>query len=251
MGRKLNLSHLSEAECQHILEVVNKDFNIRYQEKERIRVIEADVEADENQYSVLSRSRAFNERYCLCCYSRFLPLINPRVLCDACRSGVCKSCAQLDRETSERRCKVCLKQRELQKQSNDWFYSSVKRRFRRCGSAKVIRSLYKRRVTDDDVSLDTRMLVSRSDSEFVTHNWNNLNENGSTSSHTCDAADLKKASLGVDDGECSASGGQTAAAAAAMEGQWRRDGKTSGGGEDEEGEGGGEDGRFQKCRLDN
>lgn len=36
MGRKLNLSHLTEEECERILHVLQKDFEVRQAEKDRI-----------------------------------------------------------------------------------------------------------------------------------------------------------------------------------------------------------------------
>lgn len=35
--------------------------------------------------------------------------------------------------------------RDYEKQSCEWFYRSVRQRFKRFGSAKVVRSLYKRK----------------------------------------------------------------------------------------------------------
>ncbi len=36
MGRKLNLGHLSEAECEKILQVIQRDFELRNAEKDRL-----------------------------------------------------------------------------------------------------------------------------------------------------------------------------------------------------------------------
>ena len=36
MGRKLNLGHLSEEECEKVLQVIQRDFELRNQEKERL-----------------------------------------------------------------------------------------------------------------------------------------------------------------------------------------------------------------------
>ena len=35
MGRKLNLAHLSEEECEKVLQVIQRDFELRNAEKER------------------------------------------------------------------------------------------------------------------------------------------------------------------------------------------------------------------------
>ncbi len=39
MGRKLNLSHLSDTECRQILDVIQRDYQIRQKEKQRIRYV--------------------------------------------------------------------------------------------------------------------------------------------------------------------------------------------------------------------
>ena len=36
MGRKLNLSHLTDEECEQILKVIQRDFDIRQHEKGRV-----------------------------------------------------------------------------------------------------------------------------------------------------------------------------------------------------------------------
>ena len=36
MGRKLNLAHLSEEECEKVLQVIQRDFELRNAEKERL-----------------------------------------------------------------------------------------------------------------------------------------------------------------------------------------------------------------------
>ena len=37
MGRKLDLGDLGDAECEHILEVINRDFRLRQLETERLQ----------------------------------------------------------------------------------------------------------------------------------------------------------------------------------------------------------------------
>src|SRR6218665_3632681 len=65
MGRKLNLSHLSEAECEHILNVVHKDFNIRYMEKERLRSVSQSVYVA-HPLPLLRTYRSLSLYLCLC-----------------------------------------------------------------------------------------------------------------------------------------------------------------------------------------
>ena len=53
--------------------------------------------------------------------------------------------AEWDTAARKWTCLVCVKSRDLRVQTLSWFYDNVKARFRRYGSAKVVRSLYKRK----------------------------------------------------------------------------------------------------------
>jgi len=41
MGRKLNLSHLTDDECEQVLKVIQRDFDIRQHEKGRLSYVPA------------------------------------------------------------------------------------------------------------------------------------------------------------------------------------------------------------------
>jgi len=41
MGRKLNLNHLTDDECNQVLKVIQRDFDIRQQEKGRLSYVPA------------------------------------------------------------------------------------------------------------------------------------------------------------------------------------------------------------------
>ena len=46
MGRKLDLGELGDAECEHILEVLNRDFRLRQQETERLEQQEKELQEE-------------------------------------------------------------------------------------------------------------------------------------------------------------------------------------------------------------
>ncbi|XP_071942498.1 uncharacterized protein [Antedon mediterranea] len=144
MGRKLNLSHLSDGECRQILDVIQRDFRLRQKEKDRIGILKKKVEEEEEKRSVLSRQQAFNQKHCMRCFSAFGMLFNKRGQCVVCHYFFCKEC-RICVHSILWICKGCITERQLQSQAFEWYYDKIKDRFRRYGSAKVVRSLYKRK----------------------------------------------------------------------------------------------------------
>ncbi|XP_033101700.1 uncharacterized protein LOC117104903 isoform X2 [Anneissia japonica] len=144
MGRKLNLSHLSDGECRQILDVVQRDFRLRQREKERIGKLKKKVDEEEEKRSVLSRQQAFNQKHCMRCFSAFGLVFNKRGQCVVCHYFFCKDC-RICVNSFMWICKGCILERQFQSQAFEWYYDKIKDRFRRYGSAKVVRSLYKRK----------------------------------------------------------------------------------------------------------
>ncbi|XP_022079146.1 uncharacterized protein LOC110973037 isoform X2 [Acanthaster planci] len=144
MGRKLNLSHLSEGECRQILDVIQRDYSIRQKEKARLTELQKLVKDEEQKRLVMSRQKQFNGKYCICCFSSFGLIFNKRTKCKSCGFFVCRDCSVKVEGEKDMICLGCSQQRELQVQVCEWFYGQIRNRFRRFGSAKVVRSLYKR-----------------------------------------------------------------------------------------------------------
>ncbi|KAK7506449.1 hypothetical protein BaRGS_00002561 [Batillaria attramentaria] len=143
MGRKLNLSHLTEEECEQVLHVLQKDFELRQKERERIGAIESTLNNEKNKTQVLSQQNKFNRNCCIRCCQVFGLIFNRRRQCYACGFNVCRDCCDYDVERKKDICHFCAKEKALPKQTCSWFYNTVSQRFRRFGSAKVVRSLYK------------------------------------------------------------------------------------------------------------
>lgn len=143
-GRKLNLNHLTDEECEQILKVIQRDFDVRQQEKGRLARIQSEIDDDVKRAQLLAKDGKFNERYCLRCFDKFTFLFNPKVRCAGCRYFVCKKCAPFNRIVQQYACSACLKQSGLTKKTNSWFYVNVCERFDHFGSAKVVRSLQAR-----------------------------------------------------------------------------------------------------------
>ncbi|KAM9500671.1 rab effector MyRIP isoform 2-T2 [Clarias gariepinus] len=148
MGRKLDMSNLTEEEAEHVLEVVQRDMQLRKTEEERLSELKQELDQEESRCVLLSRQSGFNERCCIRCCSSFTFFLKPRRRCLDCRYNVCKRCCSYSETDKTWLCSACEKSRLLKTQSLEWFYSNVRRRFKRFGSAKVLKMLYRRHVGD-------------------------------------------------------------------------------------------------------
>ncbi|KAL4217153.1 hypothetical protein ACF0H5_023607 [Mactra antiquata] len=143
MGKSMNLNNLSPEEAQQILKVIQKDFELRQKEKERLSKIEEVINEEENKTVVLSKQQKFNETCCIRCCQTFGIIFNRKQTCQLCKLFVCKSCAKYDDSIKGYICKACLTESELKQKSLSWFYDNVSKKYKRFGSAKVVRTLYK------------------------------------------------------------------------------------------------------------
>ncbi|XP_072566826.1 rab effector MyRIP isoform X1 [Paramormyrops kingsleyae] len=151
MGRKLDLSGLTHKEAEHVLQVVKRDMMLRKKEEKRLRELRRELAEEGSRCLLLSRQEQFNQRCCMRCCSPFTFLLNRKRLCDDCGYNVCRSCGSYSAEERAWICTACHKARALRTQSLEWYYSSVKSRFKRFGSAKVLKTLYRKHVVDRGV----------------------------------------------------------------------------------------------------
>uniref|UniRef100_A0A8C3Q7A8 Uncharacterized protein n=1 Tax=Geospiza parvula TaxID=87175 RepID=A0A8C3Q7A8_GEOPR len=144
MGRKLDLSGLTDEEAEHVLQVVQRDFSLRKKEEERLSEMKQKLDEEGNKCSILSKQQKFNEHCCIRCCSPFTFLINSKRQCQDCKYNICKSCSTYQKKEKAWICSVCQQARLLRTQSLDWYYNNVKSRFKCFGSAKVLKNLYRK-----------------------------------------------------------------------------------------------------------
>ncbi|OCT56703.1 rab effector MyRIP isoform X2 [Xenopus laevis] len=144
MGRKLDLSGLTEDEAEHVLQVVQRDFSLRKKEEERLSELKQKLDEEGDKCSILSKQQKFNEHCCIRCCSPFTFLINSKRQCLDCKFNICKNCSSYQKKEKAWICNVCQQTRLLRTQSLEWYYNNVKSRFKRFGSAKVLKNLYKK-----------------------------------------------------------------------------------------------------------
>ncbi|XP_054241130.1 rab effector MyRIP isoform X1 [Indicator indicator] len=154
MGRKLDLSGLTDEEAEHVLQVVQRDFSLRKKEEERLSEMKQKLDEEGNKCSILSKQQKFNEHCCIRCCSPFTFLINSKRQCQDCKYNICKSCSSYQKKEKAWICSVCQQARLLRTQSLDWYYNNVKSRFKCFGSAKVLKNLYRKHRLESGACLD-------------------------------------------------------------------------------------------------
>ncbi|XP_053268637.1 rab effector MyRIP isoform X2 [Pleuronectes platessa] len=148
MGRKLDLSGLTDDEAEHVLKVVQRDMKLRKNEEERLSEMKQELAEEGSRCSILSKQHRFNEHCCIRCCAPFTFLINPKRQCLDCQYNVCKTCCTYNKRDKAWLCCACQKGRVLRTQSLEWYYNNVKSRFKRFGSAKVLKTLYRKHIIE-------------------------------------------------------------------------------------------------------
>ncbi|KAG7268865.1 hypothetical protein CRUP_008130 [Coryphaenoides rupestris] len=113
-----------------------------------VRDLRRELEEEDDRCRLLSRQTRFNRRCCICCCSPFNFLLNPRRCCGDCLLNVCRTCCVYRKPDRAWLCSTCQKRRLLKTQSLEWFYVNIKHRFKRFGSAKVLKILYRKHLAD-------------------------------------------------------------------------------------------------------
>ncbi|KAM4718868.1 rab effector MyRIP isoform 2-T2 [Anableps anableps] len=148
MGRKLDLSGLTDDEAEHVLKVVQRDMKLRKKEEERLSEMKQELAEEGSRCSILSKQHRFNEHCCIRCCAPFTFLFNPKRQCLDCQYNVCKTCCTYSKRDRAWLCSACQKGRIFRTQSLEWYYNNVKSRFKRFGSAKVLKTLYRKHIIE-------------------------------------------------------------------------------------------------------
>lgn len=141
MGKRLDLSTLTDEEAEHVWAVVQRDFDLRRREEERLQGLKGKIQKESSKRELLSDTAHLNETHCARCLQPYRLLLNSRRQCLECSLFVCKSCSHAHPEEQGWLCDPCHLARVVKIGSLEWYYQHVRARFKRFGSAKVIRSL--------------------------------------------------------------------------------------------------------------
>ncbi|XP_004743737.1 melanophilin isoform X1 [Mustela putorius furo] len=141
MGRKLDLSKLTDEEAKHVWEVVQRDFDLRRKEEERLEGLKGRIKKESSQRELLADTAHLNETHCARCLQPYRLLATPRRQCLDCRLFTCQNCSHAHPEEQGWLCDPCHLARVVKIGSLEWYHQHLRARFKRFGSAKVIRSL--------------------------------------------------------------------------------------------------------------
>ncbi|XP_005863750.1 PREDICTED: melanophilin isoform X2 [Myotis brandtii] len=196
MGKKLDLSKLTDEEAKHVWEVVQRDFELRRKEEERLdrhrsfssedlgerqqvpfptlipdvcsdargldshhccpifitpglppsaatsdRGLKGKVKKESSQRELVSDAALLSDTHCAHCLQPYRLLEAPKRQCLDCRLFTCQGCSHAHPEEEGWLCHPCHLARVVKMGSLEWYYGHVRARFKRFGSAKVIRSL--------------------------------------------------------------------------------------------------------------
>ncbi|XP_035989659.1 melanophilin a isoform X1 [Fundulus heteroclitus] len=158
MERKLDLSRLSDEEAKHVWEVIQRDFNLRKTEEERLTELKTRIEKEDTKRELLGSQRNVSDSLCIRCLQPFKFLVNSKRQCLDCRMFTCKSCSRYNKKEHGWVCDNCRMTRVLKIGTLGWYHDNVRNRFKRFGSAKVMRSLYKRLNGDGGRDDDTQSM---------------------------------------------------------------------------------------------
>ncbi|KAM8806797.1 melanophilin [Eudromia elegans] len=141
MGRKLDLSKLTDDEAKHVWEVVQRDFDLRKKEEERLEELKCKIDKESSKREFLTRQSHLNETHCVHCLQPFKFLLNSKRQCLDCHFYTCKGCSRYNKKEQGWVCDPCRLSRIVKIGSLEWYYEHVRSRFKRFGSAKVLQSL--------------------------------------------------------------------------------------------------------------
>ncbi|XP_060945198.1 melanophilin [Limanda limanda] len=143
-GKKLDLSRLTDEEAKHVWDVVQRDFDLRKKEEDRLGDLKTKIEKEDTKTELLGNQTSLTESYCIRCLQPFKFLVNSRRQCLDCHHYICKSCSRYNKKEHGSVCDPCHMARVLKIGTLEWYHENVRTRFKRFGSAKVMRSLFKR-----------------------------------------------------------------------------------------------------------
>ncbi|XP_037552421.1 melanophilin a [Nematolebias whitei] len=158
MEHKLDLSRLTDEEAKHVWEVIQRDFNLRKKEENRLSDLKNQIEKEDTKRELLGAQTNVADSLCIRCLQPFKFLVNSKRQCLDCHMYTCKSCSRYNKKEHGWVCDNCRMTRVLKIGTLGWYHDNMRNRFKRFGSAKVMRSLYKRLSGDGGHEDDTQSM---------------------------------------------------------------------------------------------
>ncbi|XP_029613160.1 melanophilin isoform X3 [Salmo trutta] len=140
----MDLTVLSDDEAKHVWEVIQRDFTLRKIEEERLGDLKTKIEKEDTKIELLGTQTTLVDSHCIRCLQPFKFLVNSKRQCIDCKMYTCKACSRYNKKDHGWVCDPCRMTRVLKIGTVGWYHDNVRTRFKRFGSAKVMKSLYKR-----------------------------------------------------------------------------------------------------------
>ncbi|NWZ01564.1 SYTL4 protein, partial [Loxia curvirostra] len=146
MSEAVDLSFLSDVERDLILQVLQRDEELRKAEERRISRRLKNELLEIRRKGAKRGSQRYSERTCARC-QQSLGRVGPKAnTCRGCNHLVCRDCRSYSPSGSWR-CKVCTKEAELKKTTGDWFYDQRVNRFANHLGSDMVRLSLRHRPT--------------------------------------------------------------------------------------------------------
>ncbi|NWI39350.1 SYTL4 protein, partial [Picathartes gymnocephalus] len=146
MSEAVDLSFLSDVERDLILQVLQRDEELRKAEERRISRRLKNELLEIRRKGAKRGSQRYSERTCARC-QQSLGRVSPKAnTCRGCNHLVCRDCRSYSPSGSWR-CKVCTKEAELKKTTGDWFYDQRVNRFANHLGSDMVRLSLRHRPT--------------------------------------------------------------------------------------------------------
>ncbi|KAG7519000.1 hypothetical protein JOB18_049281 [Solea senegalensis] len=123
----INLGFLSDSERELILEVLQRDEELRQAEEQRVRKLKTDL-LEVKRKGAKRGSGKYSQRSCGRCLEPLSTLTFFSSQCKMCNHDVCRNCRTVFPDGSWLCC-VCAKESDVKKRTGDWFYDQRVNRF--------------------------------------------------------------------------------------------------------------------------
>ncbi|XP_075395331.1 synaptotagmin-like protein 4 [Tenrec ecaudatus] len=143
MSELLDLSFLSDMERDVILNVVQRDEELRKADEKRIRKLKNEL-LEIKRKGAKRGSQHYSDRTCARCQESLGRLTPKTNTCRGCNHLVCRDCC-VQESNGTWRCQVCAKEIELKKATGDWFYDQKANRLDYRTGSEIIRMSLRRK----------------------------------------------------------------------------------------------------------
>ncbi|XP_035857564.1 synaptotagmin-like protein 4 isoform X3 [Sander lucioperca] len=154
----INLGFLSDSERELILEVLQRDGELRQAEEQRVRSLKTEL-LDVKRKGAKRGSGRYSPRSCGRCQEPLSRLTVFSSQCKICNHHVCNNCRTVLSKGSWL-CTVCAKELDLKKRTGDWFYDQRVNRFSTMPGHDLVRVSLKKKTQSKKRETTGELLLS-------------------------------------------------------------------------------------------